>query len=217
MPTKPKKLHGSLPGIQRTTRGRRSERGNDQRIREAVSESSDMSGHGSGRDCLAREDAGSRYGLGTELRHLQKCSLSCPLTSSRTPPLSSSPRATIPVSAQGRASLRSQQTRSRSNQAAGYFLLVEHCATSKRSCDDRLQRGLTSLSIFLEISQTIAFSLAALLNNIDSRIAVSHPAFTHSSPVLPKVRRCAVIAVLLLLRALHVSPRKPCNHPLAAD
>lgn len=61
MPTKSKRLHGFVLGIQRASRGRRDEGGNDQRTCRAVSGPSLVSGHASGRDGSSPEDAGSRY------------------------------------------------------------------------------------------------------------------------------------------------------------
>jgi hypothetical protein len=49
----------------------------------------------------------------------RNCSLSCPLTSSRTPHLSSSPRAQSPSTAQGRASSRPKGTYRPSDQSIG--------------------------------------------------------------------------------------------------
>lgn len=59
-------------GSQRVSQSGRFERGSDQRAVEAVSGHSAVNGHASRRDESSPEDIGSRYYLGTKLRHIQK-------------------------------------------------------------------------------------------------------------------------------------------------
>ena len=59
-------------GIQCVSLSGRFERGSDRHKTEAVSYLDAVNGHASGRDDSSPEDAGSRYSLGTKLRHFQK-------------------------------------------------------------------------------------------------------------------------------------------------
>lgn len=61
MPTKSTRLNGAVLGIQCASRGRQLQRGNDQRVLEAVSESRAVNGCPCGHNDSSPEDAGSRY------------------------------------------------------------------------------------------------------------------------------------------------------------